>query len=138
MATHRSITPADDERRAIYQSYIEDCNAHNFEAMERYYTSPAININDDPWTPQQVTAQFKPLVDAFPDWHWDIRHLTIDGDYLSLHFDVSGTHKGTFQGIEATGRRVKCTQFTLYHLRGDKFADVWDLTDFSSILKQIS
>ena len=48
--TPRSITPADDERRAIYQSYTEDCNAHNFDAMERskQYTSPAINISDDP------------------------------------------------------------------------------------------
>lgn len=136
-AMPRTVTPDDDERRAIYQAYIEHCNSHNFEAMEEFYTSP-ININGQPWTPSQVTAQFKPLVEAFPDWHWDIRHMTIDGDYLSLHFEVTGTHLGTFQGIEPTGRRVTTSQFTLYHLKGSKYANVWDLTDFDSIVKQIS
>lgn len=133
----RNVTPDDDERRAIYQAYIDHCNAHNFKAMEAFYTSP-INVNNEPWMPAQVTAQFQPLVDAFPDWHWDVKHMTIDGDYLSLHFEVYGTHMGTFQGIAPTGRRIKTTQFTLYHLKGDKYDNVWDLTDFDAIVKQIS
>ncbi|KAI9150307.1 hypothetical protein HJFPF1_10066 [Paramyrothecium foliicola] len=105
--------------------------------MEKFYTSP-ISINDEPWEPTKVTAQFKPLVEAFPDWHWQIRHLTIDGDYLAIHFKVTGTHRGIFQGVEPTGRRVSTTQFTLYRVLGDKFTDVWDLTDIDSIMKQIS
>jgi predicted ester cyclase len=137
MASQHPQTAHDDPRRAQYQSYIDFCNAHDFEAMEKFYTSPTININDEPWTPTQVTGQFKPLVEGFPDWHWDIRHLTIDGDYLALHFKVSGTHKGTFQGIAPTGRRVTTTQYTLYHLVDGLYADVWDMTDIDSIIKQI-
>ncbi|KEY74608.1 hypothetical protein S7711_05039 [Stachybotrys chartarum IBT 7711] len=139
MASKQSSPPAtapDDARRKIYQSYIDYCNAHNFKAMEKFYTSP-ININDEPWETTKVTAQFEPLVEGFPDWHWEIRQLTIDGEYLALHFKVTGTHLGTFQGIEPTGRRVSTTQFTLYHLVDGKFADVWDLTDFASLIKQI-
>lgn len=134
----RSTTSEDDERRALYQKYIDHCNAHDFQGMEQFYTTPTINVNNEPVTPSQVTDQFKPLVEAFPDWHWDIRHLTIDGDYLSLHFEISGTHTGTFQGIPATGRRVTSSQFTLYQLKGTKYANVWDLTDFDSVIKQIS
>jgi len=125
-----------DPRRVQYQSYIEYCNAHEFTAMENFYTSP-ININDEPWAPSKVTAQFRPLVEGFPDWHWEIRHFGVDGDYLHLHFKVSGTHLGVFQGIQPTGRRVSTTQFTLYHLVDGKYADVWDLTDIDSVIKQI-
>ena len=125
-----------DPRRAQYQSYIEYCNTHNFKAMEQFYTSP-ININDEPWEPTKVTDQFKPLVEGFPDWHWEIRHFGVDGDYLYLHFKVTGTHLGTFQGIAPTGRRVSTMQFTLYHIVDGKYADVWDLTDFDSLVKQI-
>ncbi|KAK4449740.1 hypothetical protein QBC34DRAFT_403921 [Podospora aff. communis PSN243] len=130
-------TGPDDPRRILYQSYINHCNAHNFKAMEDFYTSPTININDEPWPTEKVTAQFKPLVEAFPDWKWEIRHFAIDGDYLSLHFRVTGTHLGTFQGVAPTGRKVTMTEFTLYHIVDGKFADVWELTDMEGVMKQI-
>ncbi|PNP56185.1 hypothetical protein THARTR1_03710 [Trichoderma harzianum] len=127
-----------EEYRALYDSYLEHCNSHNFAAMEAFYTSP-LNVNDEPWDPKKVTAQFGPLVTAFPDWHWEVKHLTIEGDYLALHFKVTGTHKGAFQGIEATGRQITTSQFTLYHVvEGNKFGDVWDLVDIESVVKQIS
>jgi predicted ester cyclase len=134
--TSYPVTSQDDERRKLYGRYINYCNEHNFKAMEQFYTEP-ININDQPWKQSDVTKQFEPLVAAFPDWHWEIRNFAIDGDLLSLHFEVSGTHKGTFQGIEPTGKKVKAQQFTLYHLVNGKFVDVWDMTDFEAIVKQL-
>jgi predicted ester cyclase len=140
MATKQLPSPestASYPRRVQYQSYIEFCNAHDFAAMEDFYTSP-IKINDVPWSPSKVTAQFKPLIEGFPDWHWEIRHFGVDGDYLHLHFKVTGTHLGTFQGVEPTGRKVETTQFTLYHLVDGKYAEVWDLTDIGNVIEQIS
>lgn len=124
------------EYRELYHSYLQYCNSHNFEAMESFYTSP-LNVNDEPWDPKKVTEQFKPLVAAFPDWHWEMKNLTIEGDYLALHFNVTGTHQGSFQGIEPSGRRVSTSQFTLYHVVEGKFGDVWDLLDLESVIKQI-
>jgi len=126
-----------DEYRELYASYLQHCNAHNFEAMRSFYSSPTVRINDEPWTPEKVTEQFAPLVSAFPDWHWEMRNLAVDGDFLALHFKVSGTHRGAFQGVEATGRSVNVSQFTLYHVVDGKFAEVWDLVDMKAILEQI-
>ena len=42
-----------------------------------------------------------------------------------MRFTVTGTHLGAFQGIEATGRRVTISEFTLYRLEDGKFAEVW-------------
>jgi predicted ester cyclase len=143
MTEHRPSTnsPMTDRSalRALYKSYIDFCNAHDFQAMEKFYTVPAIRINDEPWTPPRVTDQFRPLVEGFPDWHWEIRHFVIDHDFLSLHFRVTGTHLGVFQGIPPTGKKVETTQFTLYRVVGGvKFDAVWDMTDFDSVMKQIS
>lgn len=135
-STAAQTIAANDEHRSLYLSYIEHCNAHNFSAMEAYYTSP-ININDKPWSPSEVTAQFKPLVAAFPDWRWTIKHLTIENGYMALHLSVTGTHKGEFRGIQPTGRRVMTSQFTLYRVRDGKFTDVWDLVDINSVIDQI-
>jgi predicted ester cyclase len=125
-----------DEYRSLYQSYLKYCNEHDFDGMASFYTSP-IKVNDLPMDPAAVTAQCAPLISAFPDWHWAIRHIVVDGDYLALHFTVTGTHRGAFQGIEATGRRVTTSEFTLYRLEDRKFAEVWDLTDMDAVMRQI-
>jgi hypothetical protein len=90
-----------------------------------------------PMTPADVAAQFAPLVTAFPDWHWQMRHIVIDGDDIVVHFTVTGTHRGPFRGIEATGRRIKTSEFTMYHVSDGKFAGVWDLLDVDTIMQQI-
>jgi predicted ester cyclase len=99
-----------DELRSLYLSYLRYCNEHDFDRMASFYTS-TIKVNDVPMDPAAVTAQFAPLISAFPDWHWEIRHIVVDSDY-AVHFTVAGTHRGAFQGIEATGRRVTISEFT--------------------------
>lgn len=126
-----------DDYRSLYLSYLKYCNDHDFDSMASFYT-PTIKVNDAPMEPAAVTAQFAPLISAFPDWHWEMRHIVVDDNNIVVHFKVTGTHLGTFQGIEATGRRVSVSEFTLYHLESGKFAEVWDLLDMTALLKQIS
>jgi predicted ester cyclase len=125
-----------DEYRSLYLSYLKYCNEHNLDGMASFYTS-TIKVNDVPMDPAAVSAQFAPLISAFPDWHWEMRHIVVDGDFIALHFTVTGTHRGTFQGIEATVRRVSISEFTLYHVEDGKFAEVWDLVDMDAVMRQI-
>lgn len=124
--------------KAHYQTYIDYCNEQNYEGVLKFYTSPIININDAPVPPSQVIDQIKVLFEGFPDWRWEIRRFVIDGEYMAVHFTNTGTHRGTFQEIEATGRRITTTELTLYHLKDGQFSHVWPFVDFASIVKQIS
>lgn len=133
---HGAVTSR-DSYRSLYQSYLEFCNEHDFDSMASFYTS-TITVNGVPMDPATVTEQFAPLISAFPDWHWEIDHFVADDDTIVVHFTVTGTHRGTFQGIEATGRRVSFSEFTLYRLEEGKFAEVWDLLDMHALLQQIS
>ena len=126
-----------EENRSLYLSYLEFCNKHDVNGMASFYTS-TIKVNDVPMDPAAVAAQFPPLFSAFPDWHWEIRHLVVDGDNIALHFTVTGTHRGVFREIEATGRQVTTSEFTLYHVEDGKFAEVWDLTDMDAVMRQIT
>lgn len=126
-----------DEYRALYLSYLVLCNNHDFDGMASFYT-PSIQVNGAAMNPHAVTAQFAPLVSAFPDWHWEVDHLVADDQHIVVHFTVTGTHSGVFDGVEATGRRVTVSEFTLYHVVDGKFAEVWDLLDVDALMKQIS
>jgi predicted ester cyclase len=126
-----------EENRSRYMSYLKFCNEHDVNGMASFYTA-SIKVNDVPMDPAAVAAQFPPLFSAFPDWHWEIRHLIVDGDNIAVHFTVTGTHRGLFREIEATGRGVTTSEFTLYHIEDGKFAEVWDLTDMDAVISQIS
>jgi len=128
--------PQREKLRSLYLSYLECCNEHDVDRMASFYTS-TIKVNDVPMDPATVAAQFPPLFSAFPDWHWEIRHLVVDGDNIAVHFTVTGTHRGVFREIEATGRRVTTSEFTFYHIEDGKFAEVWDLTDMDTVMRQI-
>jgi predicted ester cyclase len=115
---------------------LDACNAHDFERMMTFDTSPMM-VNGVAMDPAAVVAQFQPIVAGFPDWHWDLRNIAIDGDLVVLRFDVTGTHDGTSAGIPATGRKVTISEFTLYRVHDGKFTEVWDLADMDAAIHQI-
>jgi predicted ester cyclase len=78
-----------DAYRSLYLSYLKYCNEQDFDRVASFHTS-TIKVNDVPMDPADVTAQFVPLIAAFPDWHWETRHLVVDGDNIAVHFTVTG------------------------------------------------
>ncbi len=42
---------------------------------------------------------------AFPDVHFTIEELLVDGNRVILRWRNEGTHEGEFMGIPATGRK---------------------------------
>src|SRR6478609_7908686 len=125
-----------EEHRSLYVSYLQYCNKHDLDGMASFYKS-TMRVNDVPMDRAAVAAQFAPLFSAFPDWHWEIRNLVVEGDCIAVHFTVAGTHRGALQGIEATGRRVSISELTFYRLEDGKFAEVWDHTDMDAVMRQI-
>jgi predicted ester cyclase len=126
-----------EEHRSLYLSYLEHCNARDLERMASFYTS-TIKVNEVPVGPAAGAAQFEHLFSAFPDWHWEVRNLVVDGDHIAVHFAVTGTHRGAFQEIEPTGPRVTTSEFTFYRLEDGKFAQVWGLADMDAVMRQIA
>ncbi|WP_241998108.1 MULTISPECIES: nuclear transport factor 2 family protein [Kribbella] len=50
-----------------------------------------VRVNGTEQHPDGYVAGLTEVIDAFPDFHWDLRQLLIDGDWLSAHFTVTGT-----------------------------------------------
>ncbi len=51
-----------------------------------------------------VLVQFR---SAFPDIHWVIDEMVSEGEKVVTRFTWTGTHRDTFLGIPATGKRVE-------------------------------
>ena len=77
------------------------------------------------------------VVAAFPDYRWDLRHVLVDGEWVSGHFIDTGTHRGTFLGVPATGRAVTAQEFAVYRVPNGRIAEVWGTADDLAILEQL-
>jgi aspartyl-tRNA synthetase len=120
----------DDRARveAFYRRYNERCNAHEFASLGEFVADD-VEVNGDQVGLARYVAGLEQVGKAFPDYRWDLRHLLVDSPWIAAHFADSGTHRGTFLGIDATGRRVSTQEFAFYRLDDDKIAEVWVTAD---------
>ncbi len=74
---------------------------------------------------------------AFPDIHWTVDEMVAEGDKVFSRFTWSGTHRGEFLGISATGRQIKVTGMVLDRVVAGKMAESRILMDGLSMMRQL-
>ena len=74
---------------------------------------------------------------AFPDMHWVVDETVASGDKVVTRFTWTGTHRGTFLGIPATGRGVNAKGVVIDRLEAGKMADSRILMDNFTMMQQL-
>lgn len=85
-----------------------------------------------------VKASMRRHLQGFPDLHVTIDDIVAEGDKVSLWYTVEGTHKGEFEGVPATGKRVTWPGADLFRIEGGKISDARFLSDSLGLLKQLN
>ncbi len=62
---------------------------------------------------------------AFPDAHSTIEWMIADGDMVSCWVSTRGTHRGTWKGLEPTGRAVEMRGSISFLIRDGRVVDFW-------------
>ncbi len=124
------------EAAAFYRHYLAACNAHAFDRLSAFVAGD-VQVNDSPRGLRAYVAGLRSVVRAFPDYHWQLRSLLIDGDSIAAHFNDTGTHLGEFLGIPPTGRRISRQEFAIYRLKDDRIAEAWVTADNLTLLQQL-
>ena len=66
---------------------------------------------------------------AFPDWHNRIDEMLCDGDRVVTRMTWSGTHRGSFRGVEPTGARVEYPGAAFFRLADGVIEEAWVVGD---------
>ena len=74
---------------------------------------------------------------AFPDMHWVLEEMIAEGDKVASRFTWTGTHRGPFLGISATGRTVTVKGVVIDRLVEGRMADSRILMDTLSMMQQL-
>jgi steroid delta-isomerase-like uncharacterized protein len=77
------------------------------------------------------------LLVGFPDLSIRIDDLVGEGDKIVWRVTASGTHRGSFQGLPATGKSVKLGAHYTFRIEDGKIVERWSTIDRASVLMQI-
>jgi steroid delta-isomerase-like uncharacterized protein len=85
-----------------------------------------------------VKAEVKQHRTSFPDWNERVDDIIAEGDKVVIRFTSTGTQRGGFQGIKATGRKVTIQEIAIFRLAGGKIVEQWGIPDVHGLMEQLS
>jgi len=126
--------------KAIVRNYVEEIYIrHNLDKIPELVTEAYVNhagfITVEGVDGLRDFAAM--LAEAVPDWHQVIEDQVVEGDKEVHRYVISGTHKGEFMGIPATGKEVVLTGMTLARVADGKIAEEWTQVDMLGLMQQL-
>ena len=77
------------------------------------------------------------LRSAFPDFKATIDDILAEGDKVVIRMTWSGTQKGEFMGVPATGKRVSFGVIDIIRMTNGKVVEHWGQMDSMSLMQQL-
>ena len=63
--------------------------------------------------------------------------MIAEGDKVAVRAELTGTHRGEFMGIPATGNKVKVTGISIYTVAHGKITEHWEQFDGMAMMQQL-
>lgn len=80
---------------------------------------------------------FTALTTAFPDAHIEPAHLVADDEHVCIAYTLTGTHRGEFHGIAATGNTIEVRGVQIGRFDNGQIVERWGSSDELGILTQL-
>jgi len=125
---------------AAQKKFGEAINTGDFETFNELVAENSIDHDPAPGQipgPKGYADLFGKLRAAFPDMKVAVEQLSADDDTVSFAYRVTGTHKGEFLGIPASGNTVNFRGMQISKFKDGKMTERWGSSDELGILQQI-
>lgn len=89
-------------------------------------------------TREGFKAYLKSFRTSFPDIDMRVHDVVTTDDTLILRVTIHGTHKGDFQGLPASNRRVAFDGIAYHRMKDGKIVEHWGVMDLVSLMQQLT
>jgi len=129
-----------EQNIAAQEHLAESINAGKVEAAVESFAPDC--VDHDPAPGQGAGREgfmqfFTELTTAFPDAKIAPAHLVADDEHVCVAYTLTGTHKGPFNGIDATGKAIEVRGVQIGRFEDGMIAERWGSTDELGIMQQI-
>lgn len=90
-----------------------------------------------PTGPEGFRNYYSAIRSALPDARYAVDDLVAEGDRVVVRWRLIGTHRGAFQGIAPSGRRIVLEGIAIYRVEGGKLMERWVVSDLHGLLEEI-
>ena len=118
--------------------------AVNTGKLDEFHQIFASDVKDHDPAPDQGSGPegfikfFTQFRSAFPDLKIAVEHLTADEDSVAIAYTVTGTQDGPFQGIPATGKKIKARGVQIAKFNSNaQITERWGSSDEAGIMQQL-
>lgn len=133
MSKEANIATAKKMGEAINKGNLEEFNDVFAADVKDHDPAP-----DQGKGPQGFIGFFTQFRHAFPDLKIAVEHMVADEDNVAIAYTMTGTQEGPFQGIPATGKKVKARGMQIAKFNSDaKITERWGSSDEMGIMQQI-
>jgi predicted ester cyclase len=110
------------------------------DVVERVWRQGDAAAIEDLFGPQiadEIAEHHRQLKSAFPDLTIDVDDMIVDGDTVAARLTLSGTHAGTFAGVEPTNTTVTWCSMRWYEVHQGRVVETWAMQDRLGLLQQL-
>ena len=132
--------PTADNKNVI-RTFIEQVlNEGQLEHLDELVVQDFVELDPLPGQSQgreglkEVIRQMRA---SFPDMHWVVDEMVGEADKVCTRFTWTGTQRGPFLGVPATGRQVAVKGVVIDRLVAGKMADSRILMDTLGLMQQL-
>jgi len=130
-----------EQNKQLVRQFFEALDRRDTERMDQLVSSANYSLHFCGMPPLDWNANKKeflaPFNKAFPDLTRDIVDLVAEGDKVAVSINVTGTYKGEFQGIPASGKQVSFTAMDILTIVDGKITEEWATADIMGLMQQI-
>jgi predicted ester cyclase len=129
-----------DIKRTAERIPLEVLNDNRFELLDELLSpefvdrSPVVGIAP---TREGLKQSAIALKTAFPDLHYVVEDAIESGDRIVHRLTATGTMKGDFMGMPATGKRATWTEIHIGRGVNGRLTEHWGLVDQLGMLVQL-
>jgi predicted ester cyclase len=140
MSTAQPMPEAEGMRLTHYRVFNDVLNGRNLDLLPQlctqdyaYHGPGGLELRGI----DQLREMVQGYLSAFSDLHMEVEHRVVEGNLISTHWRVTGTHDGPLGDVEPTGNKVDISGQIVMRFEGTKIAEEWEVFDELEMLKQV-
>jgi len=129
----------ESNKTVIRRGFEEGINQGNLAVFDEVIAPNYVNHNFP--TPVPGPEGFKQVLGmflaGFPDLRVTLEDVLAEGDKVATRGIFTGTHRGEFNGIPATGKTVTVSYSDVWRVENGKAVENWVQMDMMGLLQQL-
>jgi steroid delta-isomerase-like uncharacterized protein len=129
------------DHAATARRLYDRINAGDIDGFARNLADDFVEHEETPGlapTKDGVQAFFRMQLAGFPDLRMEVEDVVADGARVVARVRFTGTHRGEFMGMPATGKKVDVQLIDMFRFGDDGLVDEhWGVIDALAMMQQL-